>query len=75
MKGFDGQPGRPATHAIILNLSIDGHQQQKIPMLVLDLGNHDLILGRKWLSYFDIWLDVQNQRLLWPDQSQEQPPA
>jgi len=71
VKGFDGKPGRSATHAIILNLGIDGHRQQKIPMLILDLGNHDLILGRRWLSHFDIWLDVRNRRLLWPDQPRE----
>ena len=35
-------------------------------MLVLDLGTHDLILRKKWFAHFDIWLDVQNQRLLWP---------
>ena len=35
-------------------------------MLILDLGSHDLILGRKWFTQFDIWLDVRNQRLLWP---------
>jgi hypothetical protein len=40
-------------------------------MLILDLGSHDLILGRKWLSYHDIWLDVRNRRLLWPDQPRE----
>ena len=74
VKGFDGKLGRPTTHAIILNLGIDGHRQQKIPMLVLNLGNYDLILGRKWLSYFDIWLDVRNRRLLWLDQPREEHP-
>jgi hypothetical protein len=69
VKGFDGQPGRLATHAIILNLGIDGRRQQGVPMLILDLGNHDLILGRKWLVHFDIWLDVKNRRLMWPNQT------
>jgi hypothetical protein len=71
VRGFDGKPGRPATHAIILNLGVARRQQRRIPMLILDLGNHDLILGRKWLSYFDVWLDVRNQRLLWPNQPRE----
>ena len=35
-------------------------------MLILDLGSHDIILGRKWFTQFDIWLDVRNQKLLWP---------
>jgi hypothetical protein len=47
VKGFDRQPGKPAIQAIVLNLRIDRHQQQKIPILILDLGNYNLILGRK----------------------------
>ena len=43
-------------------------------MLILDLGNHNLILGRKWLAYHDIWLDVRNRKLLWPDQDRENYP-
>jgi hypothetical protein len=47
VKGFDRKPGQPAIQAIILNLGIDKHRQQKIPILILDLGNYNLILGRK----------------------------
>jgi hypothetical protein len=47
VKGFDRKPGKSATQAITLNLEIDKHRQQKIPILILDLGNHNLILGRK----------------------------
>jgi hypothetical protein len=44
-------------------------------MLILDLGSHNLILGRKWLAYHDIWLDVRNRRLLWPDQPRDSRPV
>lgn len=54
------------TKILTLHLSIDGRRQRDIPMLILDLGSHDIILGRKWFTHFDIWLDVRNQRLLWP---------
>jgi hypothetical protein len=47
VKGFDRKPGHPAIQTIILNLGIDKHRQQKIPILILDLGNHNLILRRK----------------------------
>ena len=47
VKGFDRQPGKPAIQAIVLNLGIDRYRQQKIPILILDLGNYNLILGRK----------------------------
>ena len=66
VKGYDGRPGKPVSKILTLHLEIDGRRQKDIPMLVLDLGSHDLILGRKWFTHFDIWLDVRNQRLLWP---------
>jgi hypothetical protein len=37
-----------------------------VPFLVTDLGHHDVILGRKWLAYLDLWLDVRNRQLIWP---------
>jgi hypothetical protein len=67
VKGYDGKPGTPVTKVVYLHLSIDGHRQQRVPMLVLDLGNHDLILGRKWFETFDILLDVRRRRLIWPE--------
>jgi hypothetical protein len=36
-----------------------------MPFLVTDLGNHNVILGCKWLAYLNLWLDVQNQQLIW----------
>jgi hypothetical protein len=36
-----------------------------IPLLIADLGNHEIILGRKWLAEQDIWLDVKNR---WPNE-------
>jgi hypothetical protein len=66
VKGYDGRPGKPVSEVLILHLEVNRHRQQKIPMLILDLGSHDLILGRKWLDHFDIWLDIRNKRLLWP---------
>jgi predicted aspartyl protease len=66
VKGYDGRPGKPVSEVLTLHLEVDGRRQKDIPMLVLDLGSHDLILGRKWFTHFDVWLDVRNQRLLWP---------
>lgn len=39
----------------------------KLPMPIANLGQHDLILGKSWLAEEDIWLDVRNRRLLWPE--------
>jgi hypothetical protein len=66
VKGYDGRPGKPISEVLILHLEIDGYRQRNIPLLILDLGNYDLILGRKWFDKFDIWLDIRNKRLLWP---------
>ena len=66
VRGYDGKTESQATQYLRVHLTIDGNRQLDIPMLVLALGSHDLILGREWLSHFDIWLDVRNRRLVWP---------
>ena len=66
VKGYDGRPRKPISQILTLYLEVDGRRQKSIPMLILDLGSHDIILGRKWFTQFDIWLDVRNQKLLWP---------
>ena len=73
VKGYDGRPGKPVTQILTLHLEVDGRRQKDIPMLILDLGSHDVILGRKWFTQFDIWLDVRNQRLLWPRDNHIEP--
>ena len=35
---------------IFFDLRIDGRQLKEVPMLIADLGNHEIILGRKWLA-------------------------
>ena len=57
IKGFDGRCGKTVTHVLILHLSIDRCRQVDIPFCILDLGNHDVILGLKWMDYFNIWLN------------------
>jgi hypothetical protein len=67
IKGFDGRSGKAISHVLSLNLSIDGQRQEEIPFLILDLGTHDVILGLKWMSYFNVWLNPRDKRLMWPD--------
>jgi len=68
LKGFDGKASSPVTHALFLNMSIDGRRQLLAPFLMIDIGGHDVIIGRKWFSYFNIHLDPRKRRLLWPPQ-------
>ena len=41
-------------------------------MLVVELGSHDMIIGRNFFDYFHIMIDVHYRQLHWP---QEIPPA
>jgi hypothetical protein len=41
---------------LTLYLSLNGQRQEDIPFIILDLKNYNIILGLKWMSYFNIWL-------------------
>lgn len=43
--GFDGKPGHVVSKLWTPNLLIDSRREKKCPMLELDLGKHDVILG------------------------------
>jgi predicted aspartyl protease len=45
VRGFDNRNESSVTHAIALNLLIDGRRQLNVPMLIVDLGKHDIIFG------------------------------
>jgi len=68
-RGFDDHPGKPITHAIELTLMIDGRVQRCLPMLIADLGKHDLILGREWFAEYEVLPDCAKRRLIWPEES------
>jgi hypothetical protein len=44
---------------LVVHLTVDGRRQENIPFIILDLGQHDVILGLKWMAHFDIWLNVR----------------
>lgn len=68
VKGYDGKAREAVTHVIFLNLRINGRRFHDTPFLIADLGSHDIILGRKWLTEHDLWLDVRNRKLIWPEE-------
>jgi RNase H-like domain found in reverse transcriptase/Reverse transcriptase (RNA-dependent DNA polymerase)/Integrase zinc binding domain/Integrase core domain/Chromo (CHRromatin Organisation MOdifier) domain len=67
VKGYDGRAGTPITHVIILDLNVQGHRETNVPMLMLDIGRHDVILGRQWFEKHQILLDIAARRLIWPE--------
>ena len=73
VNGFDGQKASPITHYLELSLHIDRTRQQKVPMLVVKLGGHDLILGRAWIDRYNVLVDCRNRQLVWPDEPLESP--
>jgi hypothetical protein len=35
-------------------------------MLIVKLGDHDMILGRKWFAATGVLIDCRNRKLVWP---------
>jgi transposase InsO family protein len=66
VKGYNGQTGPAITHVLRLHLTVDGRKQYNLPFLILDLGSHDMILGRIWFEYFKIFINVRQRKLIWP---------
>jgi predicted aspartyl protease len=66
VKGYDGKAQNDISHFTRAHLTVDGRRQYNTPLLILDLGSYDIILGRKWLERFDIGIDCKRRRLIWP---------
>ena len=47
VRGFNRQPRLLVTHAIILHLRVAGHCLKDLPMLIVDLRQHDMIIRCK----------------------------
>ncbi len=62
-KGYNGVAGNSITHYIIFNIKIDGYRLAEILFLILDLGNHNAILGDSWIDHFDVLPDLRNRKL------------
>ena len=73
INGFDGKTAPPITQYLELSLFIDRTRQQRLPMLVVRLGGHDLIIGRTWIDRYNILVDCRNRQLIWPDEPLESP--
>jgi len=67
IRGYNGRIGPPITTILRIHLRVDGRRQYNAPFLITDLGSYDMILGRKWLAYLGLQLDVRSRRLIWPE--------
>ena len=64
--GYRGKREKAITHLVCFNLTLDSRTLPRIPFLILELGNVDIILGFTWLSYFNIKVDASRRVLEWP---------
>ena len=59
VRGFNGQQTTSNTQFLELMLIIDRRQIQ-ILILIVGLGDHDIILGRKWFVHTGVLIDCKN---------------
>ena len=60
-KGFDGKKGSPISQYLSFNIEIDSRRIYDLPMLIVELGSHDIIIGRNFFDYFHILIDVHHR--------------
>ncbi|KAJ5124618.1 Gag/polymerase/env polyprotein, partial [Penicillium bovifimosum] len=72
IEAFDGRPARPITHGIRAPLIVGNRKQDKVPMLIADTGQHDMILGRLWCADRGALIDCKNLQLIWPEPTKEE---
>ena len=65
-RGFSSSDGPQITHTIKLHLIVGGWQFLNQTFLILNLGQHEVIISRQWFAEHDVWLDIQNWQLIWP---------
>ena len=65
--GYNGRKGKPIDTAVLLTLTID-RRRINFPFLVTDLGNTDVLIGRKFLEHYDLKQSYtkNRNRLEWP---------
>ncbi|PVH90778.1 hypothetical protein DM02DRAFT_607107, partial [Periconia macrospinosa] len=66
VRGFQDSITDSARRYIRLHLRIDKRTILNCPFVILDLGTQDVIIGLKWMKRFQVRLDTENNRILWP---------
>ena len=67
IRGFNGKQAPSVTHAIYLTMTVQDHRETTTPMLITELGQHQIILGKPWMRKHGVILDMRNDRLsFWP---------
>jgi hypothetical protein len=65
VRGFDGKPAKSAKKYIEVLLLIN-RRSINVPIIILNLGDYNIILGRKWAAHVNVLVDYRRRRLIWP---------
>ena len=67
VRGFDGRLGKPITHAIYPTLIVQNYRETISPLLITQLGQHKMILGKPWMRKHGVILDMSCDKIMfWP---------
>lgn len=64
LRGFDGKLVPSITHAIYPTLQVQDHIETTCPLLITNLGQHPIILGKPWLNRHGVLLDMKTNELI-----------
>ncbi|KAK3935424.1 hypothetical protein QBC46DRAFT_242900, partial [Diplogelasinospora grovesii] len=70
--GYNGKEIQQIDTLVKADLIIQGRTVKDEWMMVLDMS-HDVIIGRKWFDYHDVWVDAGRRRLLFPEEWPQDP--
>ena len=63
--GYDGKiRKKPVTHAIYPSMKVGDHLESTVPMLITNLGNQHIILGKPWMNKHKVLLDMADDRII-----------
>ena len=67
VKGFDGERGKDITHAIYPTLTVQSHKETIAPLLITQLGQHKISLGKPWMRKHGVIIDMATDQItFWP---------
>lgn len=46
---------------------VGGRKVHNCPFVIVDLGSQDCIIGQHWLKQFQILINTDKSRLIWPE--------
>lgn len=68
VRGYNGQPGEPVTHAIYPPMTIMNHTESPTPLMKTKLGQHAVILGKPWMKKHGVSYHGHNDTVtFWPE--------